>query len=343
MTRRGAQHDSQSSSAATSARLIRRVDAALKNRRSLLASRDTNAVRLFNGQSDGIDGLVIEQYAQVLVAQCHQGILSLSEPELRTVCERAMRATGAVAVYRKIFVRDRSHKTAAGDGHRDRRPWIGGPVPPLIPILENGMRLCIRPYDGFAVGLYLDQRENRHRIRELARGRRLLNAFSYTCAFSVAAALGGAVETVSVDVSKKHLAWGRRNFAANKVPLNQHQFICADIFDYFRRARKQRRRFDVVILDPPSFARTKRPARTFVLSESLPALLAEAAELLNSHGQLLVSTNHREISATRLERLVERAAGHGRFEIIARPPLPADFAGDDDYSKSIIARLELPT
>lgn len=310
----------------------------------MLASRHTNAVRLFNGQSDGIDGLVIEQYAQVLVAQCHRGRLMLRESELRDVCERAMRASGAVAVYRKEFVQNRS-QTAPGDeaAHRDERPWLGEPVPALIPILENGMRLCIRPYDGFAAGLYLDQRDNRHRIRESARGRRVLNAFSYTCAFSVAAALGGAVATVSVDVSKKHLQWGRRNFAANKLPLDQHQFICADIFDYFKRAQRQRRRFDVVILDPPSFARTKRPPRTFVLSESLPALLAEATKLLDTRGRLLVSTNHREISAIRLERLVERAAGPGQFEVIARPPLPADFAGDDACSKSIIARLELPT
>lgn len=306
----------------------------------MLASRDTNAVRLFNGQSDGIDGLVIEQYAHVLVAQCHRGRLMLRESELRDVCERAMRVSGAVAVYRKQFVQNRSQTAPGAEAaHRNEQPWIGRPVEPRIAILENGMRLWIQPYDGFATGLYLDQRDNRRCVRGMASGRRVLNTFSYTCAFSVAAALGGAVETVSVDVSKKHLEWGRRNFAANNFPLDHHHFICADIFDYFKRARRQRRRFDLVILDPPSFARTRHPPRTFVLSDSLPALLAQAAKLLDPHGRLLVSTNHRDISAARLGSLVERGAGHSPFEIIARPPLPEDFAGDRGYSKSIIARL----
>lgn len=198
MTRRGPQRDSRPSPARTSARLFDRVDIALRARRTLLASPDTNALRLFNGQPDGIDGLVIEKYAKVLVAQWHQGRLCLSETEVRAVCEHVMRKAGAVAVYKKVFVADRHRPTASAvESHRDAQPWIGKPVEPRIAILENGMQLWIRPYDGLATGLYLDQRDNRRLVREWANGRRVLNTFSYTCAFSVAAALGSAADKLS--------------------------------------------------------------------------------------------------------------------------------------------------
>lgn len=307
----------------------------------MLASRDTNALRLFNGQSDGIDGLVIEQYAQVLVAQCHRGRLMLRESELRDVCERAMRVSGAVAVYRKQFVQNRSQTAPGAEAaHRHEQPWIGRPVEPRIAILENGMSLWIQPYDGFATGLYLDQRDNRRRVRGMASGRRVLNAFSYTCAFSVAAALGGAVETVSVDVSKKHLEWGKENFAANHIPLDGHHFICSDALEYLKRARKRGRRFDWIILDPPSFSRTKRPSRVFVLSEALPTLVAEALHVLDADGRLLISTNQRGMSAADLEQTVRKAARGRPATISAAAPLPLDFAGDADYAKSIVVHLD---
>ncbi len=340
MTRRDPRRDSQPSSTRTSARLFDRVDAALRARRTLLASTGTNAIRLFNGQPDGIDGLMIDKYADVLVVQCHQGRLSLRESEARAVCEHVMRKLGAIAVYKKIFTRDRNRPTArSDDSHRDAQPWIGKPVEPRIAILETGMQLWIRPYDGLATGLYLDQRDNRRLVREWANGRRVLNTFSYTCAFSVAAALGSAAETVSVDVSKKHLEWGKQNFAANHVALEGHQFVCADAQDYLKRARRQNRRFDLIILDPPSFARAKRPAKVFNLRESLPSLVAEASERLDRGGRLLVSTNHRGISIDQLTRTVEHAMRKHTVTVTTRETLPTDFAGDADYVKTVVARL----
>ena len=265
----------------------------------------------------------------------------LRESELRDLCERAMRASGAVAVYRKEFLQDRSRMAPGAEAaHRDARPWIGQPVEPRIAILENGMRFWIRPYDGFATGLYLDQRDNRRRVRELASGRRVLNVFSYTCGFSVAAALGAAAETVSVDVSKKHLEWGKVNFAANHIPLDGHHFVCSDALEYLKRARKRGRRFDLVILDPPSFSRTKRPARVFVLSEGLPGLVAEALQVLDAGGYLLISTNHRGMSTADLEQTVSKAARARQATISAAAPLPLDFAGDADYAKSIVVHLD---
>jgi 23S rRNA (cytosine1962-C5)-methyltransferase len=224
--------------------------------------------------------------------------------------------------------------------HGDPTPWLGEAVEPEFPVLENGIRFLVRPYDGYSLGLFLEHRENRQRVRALAAGRNVLNAFAYTCAFSVAAAVGGATATVSVDVSRKHLEWGKRNFAANALEPGSHLFICSDIFDYYRRAKRQGRVFDLIILDPPTFARTKRPKQVFVLADDLERLVSGAVELLSPGGHLLLATNHRETSRRRLERAVALAAGTRPSEIVDRPGLPRDFVGDRGYARSILARLE---
>ncbi|MBU1247574.1 MAG: class I SAM-dependent methyltransferase, partial [Proteobacteria bacterium] len=228
----------------------------MANRRTLLADPDTNTCRIFNAAADGIPGLVIERFGDVLVAQLHEGRLRLSESETRNLCAHAQKRLGARAVYRKVFSQERSkaHPTL-NKLHSDPRPWVGEPVEAETPVLESGVRYLIRPYDGHSVGLFLEHRDNRRRLHDLAAGFAVLNAFAYTCAFSVATALGRAAATISVDVSKKCLEWGKRNFAANGLDLTAHKFICSDIFDYYRRAGRQGRRFDLIILDPPTFGR----------------------------------------------------------------------------------------
>jgi 23S rRNA (cytosine1962-C5)-methyltransferase len=320
--------------------LVECFERALAARATLLADPHTNAFRVFNGAADGIDGLVIEKLGDVLIAQLHEGRLRLGEAEVRDLCAQAQRRLGARAVYRKSFARDRpSSQPGIRKLHWDPTPWLGQPVDAELPVLENSVSFLVHPYDGYSVGLFLEHRENRQRVRVLAAGRTVLNAFAYTCAFSVAAALGDAATTISVDLSKKHLEWGKRNFTANKLDLSLHRFICSDIFDYYRRAKRQRRRFDLIILDPPTFARSKRVRQIFVLAKDLERLVLEAMELLSPEGYLLLATNHRRTSRRRLEQAVAVAAGARRFQIIARPRLPLDFVGDPGYAKSIVAWL----
>jgi 23S rRNA (cytosine1962-C5)-methyltransferase len=307
----------------------------------LLADSNLTACRLVSGAADGIDGLVLEKFGDVLVAQFHEGRLRLTEPDLRELCEDARRRLGARAVYCKRFARDRSEAGAElNKRHREPAPWLGEPVERELGVLENGIRFLLRPYDGYSVGLFLEHRDNRRRVRERAAGRTVLNAFAYTCGFSVAAALGGAAATFSVDVSKRYLEWGKRNFAANNLELTGHTFICSDVFDYYRRAKRQGRRFDLIILDPPTFARTKRPKRVFVLADDLERLVAGAIERLNPGGWLLLATNHRGTSRPRLERAVALASGSRGHQIVERPRLPPDFPGDESYAKSIWARID---
>ena len=322
------------------ARLIDRFERALAIREPLLQDPATTACRIVNGAADAIDGLVIERFGDVLIVQLHEGRLQLDAAEARAICAHAARRLGARAVYRKLFSRDRSAVARnVGDAHTNPVPWLGQPVAAELPVIENGMTFLVRPYDGNSVGLFLEHRETRQRVRGLANGLAVLNAFAYTCAFSVAAALGGSLSTVSVDLSRKHLERGKRNFVANGLALDRYQFICSDIFDYFSRAGRQRRRFDLIILDPPTFARARRPKRTFSITENLEGLVAGAVALLNPDGYLLLATNHRGTSHRRLQHVVCSVAGARPLGGVTRLRLPPDFAGDRDYAKTVIVKL----
>jgi 23S rRNA (cytosine1962-C5)-methyltransferase len=329
-----------------------RLEAALGLRARLLNDPLTTGWRVFNGAADGIDGLVIEKLGDVLVIQLHEERLALDERAVHEVCQAALERLHARAVYRKVFPRDRSggsHPNPAGEGgvvdleslHHDPTPWIGMEVEPELTVIEAGTRFLVRPYDGYSTGIFLEHRTNRASVRGLAAGQRVLNAFAYTCGFTVAAALGQAVETVSVDISRKSLELGQRNLTANDIPPERHTFVCSDIFDYYRRAQRQQRRFDLIILDPPTFARTRRPARVFSITEDLDRLAAGAVALLEPGGHLLLCTNHRPTSHRRLEEAVTAAADSlgRRATIVERPELPEDFRADPAYAKSILARV----
>jgi len=318
-----------------------RIEAALKARESLIGDPAVTAYRVFNGRVDGIPGLVIERLSDVLVAQLHEGSLACTCDEARALAERVNQRLGTRAVYRKTFVRDRGRVSAElARAHADPRPWLGEPVEPEQVVVEYGLKFLVRPFDGFSVGLFLEHRENRRRIRELAAGRRVLNAFSYTGGFSVAAAAGGATAVTSVDVATRYLEWSKRNFAANGIDLTHQRFYRSDIFAYYKRARRQGHRYELIILDPPTFSRLPRSKHVFVLADQLEALVSGAVELLDPGGIVLLATNDRRIDRARLEEAVASAGAGRSSTILASPALPPDFAGDPDYSKTIIARFD---
>jgi len=347
------------------------VDRALAIRASLLDGRDTDAVRVFNGQCDGLAGLVVEKLAGVCVVQMHEDRLTWPEDRVRLLAEEFHRRLGTRAVYRKVFVRDRGHVPPdVAALHKDSQPWIGQPVEPELAVREHGLRFLIHPYAGFSVGLFLEHRDNRRRVRELAAGRRVLNAFSYTGGFSVAAAAGGATLVASVDLSKRYLEWSKRNFAANSLDLGPHRFYCSDILAFYRRAHRQGHRYDLIVLDPPTFSRqphtkpekrgresfagtarrvlrTKdsRPLflhgnRVFELAKQLDALVGGALGLLDPGGTILLATNDRGLDRERLEGALRQADASRRCTIVDHPPLPVDFAGDPNYFKTLIARFD---
>lgn len=322
---------------------LQRLEVALARRRRLLATPDTDVARLVNDRADQLDGLVLEQLGPVLIAQLHAGRTAIPEDIARSLCEHAAAARGATAVYRKVFPRDRSTLRHALDAaHRDPQPWIGTPVPDQVAVHEHGRTFLVRPYDGYATGLYLDHRLGRQQIHSVASGKRVLNTFAYTCGYTVAAAVGGAAATTSVDISRRALEWGKQNMTANGVDLEQHRFICSDTLGYYRRAQRQRQVFDYIVLDPPTFARVGRGKRTFSLSGDLPKLVAGALDLLASGGFLRLSVNHRQTPRRRLFELIQRAAEKRRrtCQKVSHPSLPEDFRGAAESGKSVLVRVD---
>lgn len=317
------------------------VDRALAVRASLLSDPALDAVRVFHGAGDGLDGLVVEKFGPVCIVQLHEEKLNLSVDEVRALAELFHRRLGVTATYRKAFLRDRARIPAhIAALHTDPRPWIGEASEEEFAVRENGLRLLIRPYAGFSVGLFLEHRDNRRRVRERASGRRVLNVFSYTGGFSVAAAMGGAASVASVDVSRKYLEWSRRNFAASSLDTSPHRFYCSDVFEFYGRARRQGLRYDLIVLDPPTFSRRPGTRKVFEIERDLDRLVAGAVELLDPGGLIFLATNSRGLPAARLEESLIHALGPGRFAISDRPVLPVDFAGDAGFSKSVWARLE---
>jgi 23S rRNA (cytosine1962-C5)-methyltransferase len=188
---------------------------------------------------------------------------------------------------------------------------------------ERHLRFGIDFGTGYSPGLFLDQRENRHYIRQLA-PRRLLNCFAYTCSFSVCAAAAGAT-TLNIDLSKKYLARGRENFGMNSLATIDHRFISDDVRAVLPRLARQGEKFDAIILDPPTFSRSP-VGKTFQVEHDFAALLLDALQLAERNSQILVSTNCSSIGEHALEVMarycLKKARRAARFH---RPPPLLDF------------------
>ncbi len=317
------------------------LQVALHSRVPCLLDADTDAYRLFAGKPEGVPGLVADRLGPVVVLQTYQGQFQGGLDRVRRVAKWYVRTLGASAVYHKRFEKGRDQAAADDPGLHVATPLAGKPAAYEFPIRENGLRFIVRPYDGWSVGLFLDQRGNRERVRQAAAGKRVLNAFAYTCGFSVAAAAGGAVQTVSVDLSARALEWGRANFAANGIDPGDHLFFRSEVFAYLARAGRQGQSFDVIVLDAPTFARSKRPPKVFSIERDLRPLLTEAANVLAPGGTLLVSTNSRACSARWLREQVAAAASDARrpVQMTGASKLPIDFIADPGYAKSLLVQL----
>jgi len=188
---------------------------------------------------------------------------------------------------------------------------------------ERGLKFRIDFGAGYLVGLFVDQRENRRFVRD-AISKRVLNCFAYTCSFSVAAASAGA-KTVNVDLSKKSLARGRENFSLNEISADGHQFIADDVRPVLRRLERRGEKFDMIILDPPTFSRTKGGS-AFHVEKDFEDLIAAALEIAAAGARILLSTNCETLTESALERMARYALKLGRRSgEFHREPIPADF------------------
>lgn len=230
--------------------LRRRVRRALALR-TVFDPLSTNAYRLVNAEGDGLPGLVVDRYADVLVVQMHTCGMQQLQALLIDALLSEMRTHG-------ILLRNDGQARVREGLSVEEPTIIAGAVPTRVTVRENDVLFDVDPWVGQKTGLFLDQRDKREALRKYSRGRRVLNCFSYTGGFAVYAALSDSqTRTVNVDISAPAIETAREHFVLNGLDPSQHEFRVANVFDYLEEAREQGEQFDVVVLDPPAFAKTQ--------------------------------------------------------------------------------------
>jgi 23S rRNA (cytosine1962-C5)-methyltransferase len=324
-------------------------DARLALRTSVIEPDATNAFRVIHGASDGWPGWFVEKLGDFLLSQAEAPLNPKQQTELAQFAKQFL-SRGA---YHKTLSRHvRQSKVA------DASPQLvfGEAAPERFEIVENGVRYEMSFNEGYSVGLFLDQRDNRRRLltghiaadfplfkSEIGnRKSEILNTFAYTCGFSVCAAKAGARVT-SLDLSKKYLEWGKRNFALNGLDPAAHDFIFGDTFDWLRRLAKKGRAFDAIVLDPPTFSQSKEHG-TFRAEQDYGKLVTAALPVLKPGGVLLASTNAADWPPEEFLADIETAMRAAKRKIVKRHyvPQPPDFPisrGEPAYLKTVWLRI----
>jgi 23S rRNA (cytosine1962-C5)-methyltransferase len=288
-------------------------DTAVMKRQPLMGGA-TDALRLLDGAGDGFPGVIVETYAG-------RWLLSTSGGCIPPLVHAWLREQELSCYWKRL------------DQHQKESPALlcGPEVMEPFLIRENGIFYEVSFQSGYSQGIFLDQRDNRAEVRRLMQpGLRLLNTFAYTGAFSVAAALAGA-ETTTLDLSQPYIDWAKRNFTHNSLDPEAHHFCKGDTFHWLRRFAKQGRRFDAIVLDPPTFSRDKE-GRVFRVEKDFGELAALAAQVLEPGGWMLCCTNYRRVSPREFGRQLLESMP--RRMQARHSEMPADFT-DEPYLKSV--------
>jgi 23S rRNA (cytosine1962-C5)-methyltransferase len=280
--------------------LIRsKLQAAFDLRRMLFAGKRTDGFRLLNGEGDGLPGLTCDLYAGHAVLKL-DGDAPAGFWDVDAVADWLAEHAGAGDVYLKF----RSDAKTRGRSVR-------GPAPAAaVEFRENGLRFLANLVDGQKTGFFLDQRDNRVRVGELAKGRSVLNLFAYTGGFSVYAGAGGATSVTTVDLAKPAVEDARRNWLLNGLPDDRHEAVAADAFEFLEEAKATKRTWDLVVVDPPSFAPAARHVEKAVASYQ--TLFAAALRVLAPGGIVALSSCSSHVTAEMFFELTEAAVSKAR-------------------------------
>lgn len=274
----------------------------------------TTAFRLFNQEGDGFGGLTVDLYGDYAVFSWYNSYVY----QIRKVISEAFRQVfpEVLGAYEKIRFKGLDYESAHVYGQE---------APDFFTVLENGVLYQVFMNDGLMTGIFLDQHEVRGSLVDgLAMGKSLLNMFSYTAAFSVAAAMGGASQTTSVDLAKRSRELSQAHFQANGISTDEHRFIVMDVFEYFKYAKRKGLSYDVIVLDPPSFARNKK--QTFSVAKDYHKLISQSLEILNPGGIIIASTNAANVSRQKFTEQIDKGFAGRSYQILNKYGLPADFA-----------------
>ena len=310
------------------------VKTALEQRHLYFQDESTTAFRLVNGEGDGLGGVTVDWYDGYLQLNWYaQGIYRYQA----TLVQALVDALTVKGIYEtKRFVKEATTQAI-------QHVW-GEVAPAPLVVREHHVQYAIHLGEEWMTGLFLDQRDVREQLMAQAAGQSVLNLFSYTGAFSVAAACGGAIRTVSVDVAKRSLTKTAENFSLNQLeaPSREHEIRVGDVFDYIRFAQRKALQFDWVVCDPPSFARTKK--YRFSALQDYASLAQSLYALVAPQGHIILSTNH---SGYALEKFRQEmlAAGQGRYRLVAEFGQPTDFKATADpeshYLKVLILQRQV--
>ncbi|MEK7014570.1 MULTISPECIES: class I SAM-dependent rRNA methyltransferase [Bacillus] len=302
-----------------------KIKSALHKRKDFYKSNDTTAFRALNGEGDGLGGLIIDYYDGYYV-------ISWYSEGIYTFRDEIVAALQKVANFKGIYEKkrfDTKGKYIEGDdfvtGEHGEFPLI---------VKENGVNFAVYLNDGAMVGVFLDQRNVRKQIRDkYAKGRTVLNMFSYTGAFSVFAALGGASKTTSVDLANRSLSKTIEQFSVNEIDYEAQDIIVEDVFLYFKYAAKKKMKFDMVVLDPPSFARSKK--YTFSAAKDYKNLLKETIAITENNGIIVASTNCSAFDMKKFNGFIDTAFKemNGKYKILEEHSLPEDFRTIDQFKE----------
>jgi 23S rRNA (cytosine1962-C5)-methyltransferase len=310
------------------------ADARFERRSAFVEVRETTAYRLVHGAADVDPGWYVDRLGDFLLSQSEK---QLTVGQTKTLSEWLARLSLRGA-YHKILSRHIRQCDA-----RETSPQLvfGDSAPERFTVLENGLQFEVSFAEGYSFGFFLDQRDNRRRLltehvaadfslREATTAIsqppwEVLNTFAYTCGFSVCAAKARA-RTTSIDLSRKYLGWGKRNFALNALNPDAHEFIHGEVFDWLRRFKKKERRFDAILLDPPTFSQSKERG-IFRAERDYGELVSAALFLLQPGGVLFASTNAATIAPEEFLATVRTAVRASGRKIVLEhyAPQPPDF------------------
>ncbi len=322
----------------------RKLQNAISLREQLPAAKHSNAMRLVHGESDGLPGLVVDRYADVLVAQfLSSGAERWRDPILDSLIE----ITGCEAIFERSDAEVRKL-----EGLEQRVGWArtaGGVAPAgrvnrdlgRCPIVEHGLNFRVDVEQGQKTGFFLDQRENRQRVRALAAGREVLDGFCYSGGFAIAALAGGARRVTALESSAAALDVAKENLHANPFDASRVEFVKADVFSYLRTLRDRGARFDMVVLDPPKFAPTAALAKNAARAYKDINLLA--FKLLAPGGLLATFSCSGGVPADLFQSIVAGAALDAgadakiieRFSAAADHPVALEFP-EGEYLKGLL-------
>ncbi len=314
----------------------KKINCAIEYRKDFFNDTQTTAFRVFNGTGDAVGGLTIDYFdGYYLLTWYSLGIYTFKDE----IIEALKLSVEYKGIYQK-------RRFASNGQYLDSdKDFVCGEVAPepLI-IKENNVNFAIYLDDGPMVGIFLDQKDVRKIIKDkYSKNKTVLNTFSYTGAFSVYASLGGASKTTSVDLANRSLAKTKEQFSINNINPDNENIIVKDVFEYFKLAVKQKLLFDLVVVDPPSFARSKK--HTFSVSKDYVKLLKEIIQITNKGGVIVASTNYANFSLAKFKSFIDKAFrdSKSQYKIEQTFSLPKDFRvsdkfREDDYLKVVFIR-----